>query len=126
MEQHKRNIQGLLQTAQEKRNKALSRVKHTLKSLENESQVITFSSVARAANVTPAWLYREPNLRKQIEKLRQQTRIKTLDSSSNNIIDAKNKLIAHLKKRTNVLENKIAELERQLEIVYGELHQLKK
>lgn len=126
MSAHKRNIQGLLQTAQDKRDKALLRVKHTFKILANAKEAITFSSVGRAADVTPAWLYREPTLRKQIEKLRQDTRIEARNSSNTNILEAKNKLIAPLKKRTNVLEKKIAELQQQLEIVYGELHQTNK
>lgn len=125
MRQHKRNITGLLEAAQSKRNNAYTRVDTALEALHNEGLAITFSGIARAASVTKAWLYRQPELQEQIEKLRASTLQQPREPRSNSI-DSKDAMISHLKNRTKTLEVENAELRKQLEIVYGELHQCKK
>ena len=125
MSQHKRNTKGLLEAAQNKRNNAYARVAIALEGLHKEGLAITFSGIARAASVTKAWLYRQPELRAKIEKLRASTLQQPREPRINSL-ESKDAMISHLKNRTRSLESENAELRKQLEIVYGELHQRKK
>ena len=64
------NPEHLLQAAQAKHAAALQRTQEALRRLDRSGQPITFSSVAQAACVHRSWLYRQPQLRAQIERLR--------------------------------------------------------
>src|ERR1700757_1290136 len=41
-----------------------------LRRMDNAGQPISFDAVAREANVSRSWLYNQPDLRKEIERLR--------------------------------------------------------
>ena len=64
------NPQHLVQAAHAKHASALQRAQEALRHLDRTGQPITFSSVAQAACVHRSWLYRQPELRAQIERLR--------------------------------------------------------
>jgi hypothetical protein len=64
------NPEHLLQAAHAKHDSALQRAQEALRRLDRTGQPITFSSVAQAACVHRSWLYRQPELRAQIERLR--------------------------------------------------------
>lgn len=64
------NPENLLQAAQAKHASTLRRAQEALRRLDRTGQPITFSSVAQAANVHRSWLYRQPDLRAQIQRLR--------------------------------------------------------
>lgn len=60
--------------AQRKRNAALERAARALRELDTAGAAITFQSVARHAGVSRQWLYEQPDLRAQIEQLRDRAR----------------------------------------------------
>lgn len=64
------NPEHLLQAAQAKHADAIQRAQEAIRRLDRAGQPITFSSVAQAASVHRSWLYRQPELRAQIEHLR--------------------------------------------------------
>jgi hypothetical protein len=62
---------GLLAAAQRKRDATLQRAAAALAELADEGAQITFQGVAGRARVSRQWLYGQPELRAQIEELRQ-------------------------------------------------------
>jgi small-conductance mechanosensitive channel len=64
------NSEHLAQAAHAKHDSALQRAQEALRRLDRAGQPITFSSVAQAACVHRSWLYRQPELRAQIDRLR--------------------------------------------------------
>jgi len=48
----------------------VARAEQALRQLDRTGQPVTFRSVAAAAGVSRAWLYRQPDLRVMIERLR--------------------------------------------------------
>ena len=123
MKPHKRNIRGLIQSAEDKRNHALQRASHAIEQFEQEGKKINFALIAQTAQVSIAWLYRQPVIRQRIETLR----VQYLNSSSNGSRpDQKSiEMMASLKNKIKKLKAENTELKKQLEIVYGQLHQLK-
>ena len=53
---------------------AVQRATQALRRLDRAGAEITFTAVAKAAGVSRNWLYRQPALRSQIERLRTNTR----------------------------------------------------
>ena len=58
-----------------------SRATDALRRLDAAGEPISFASVASAASVSRSWLYRDHNLRGEIERLRTQTRSPATPSS---------------------------------------------
>jgi len=61
---------GLRAAAQRKREDALKRAGDALRELEARGEQINFERVAQAAGVSRQWLYKQPGLRAEIERLR--------------------------------------------------------
>ena len=80
--------------------------------------IINFKTVARKANVTTAWLYRNKDLRTEIEKLRLE---KNVGLPNEKITQTKNDLISKLSQQVKKLKKENAELKKQIEIIYGKL-----
>jgi predicted RNase H-like nuclease (RuvC/YqgF family) len=64
------NSHHLAQAAQAKHAAAIQRAQEALRQLDRTGQPISFAAVAQAASVSRSWLYRQPALRTQIERLR--------------------------------------------------------
>jgi uncharacterized protein DUF6262 len=64
------NSHCLAQAAQAKHAAAIQRARDALRQLDHSGQPITFGAMAQAASVSRSWLYRQPELRNQIERLR--------------------------------------------------------
>jgi hypothetical protein len=64
------NSRYLIQSAQRRHEDALTRTRDALTGLDRAGEQITFRSVAAAARVSRAWLYRQPVLRAEVERLR--------------------------------------------------------
>jgi hypothetical protein len=58
------------QAAQRRHDTTLAKARAALQALARTADPITFGSLARAAGVSRSWLYRQPELRQQIEQLR--------------------------------------------------------
>jgi hypothetical protein len=61
---------GLRAAAARKRENACARARTALRKLDDDGDTITFQSVARQAGVSRQWLYQQPDLRAEIERLR--------------------------------------------------------
>lgn len=64
------NSRYLIQAARDRHEAALRRARTALKDLDRGGQPVTFRAVAATAGVSRAWLYRQPQLRAQIERMR--------------------------------------------------------
>jgi hypothetical protein len=60
----------LTHAAAERHRRTVERAERALRDLDAEGAPITFKSVARRAGVSRQWLYTEPALRREIERLR--------------------------------------------------------
>lgn len=60
----------LASAARRKRDHAQTRASEALRELDQQRRAITFQAVARQAGVSRQWLYQQPELRKEIELLR--------------------------------------------------------
>jgi hypothetical protein len=85
-------------------------------------QPINFKTVAEAAGISPSWLYGNDDLRQRITHLRAlqmprvQVKIPAREQASSASKDA---MIATLKIRVRDQAAEIAQLKRQVEVVYG-------
>jgi hypothetical protein len=64
-------VEQLRQTARARHDATLARATQTLQVLALHAEPITFGRLARAAGVSRSWIYRQPELRHQVERLRQ-------------------------------------------------------
>jgi hypothetical protein len=64
----------LTQAAAARHRRAVERAERALRDLDAEGAQISFQSVARRAGVSRQWLYTQPALRSEIERLRDQPR----------------------------------------------------
>jgi hypothetical protein len=64
------NSRYIIQAARDRSQAALTRARSALKDLDRDGQPVTFRAVAATAGVSRAWLYRQPGLRQEIERLR--------------------------------------------------------
>ena len=119
-----RNTAGLLARATSKAMDARRRAELALQELVVEQRPVSFSAVAERAKVSKTYLYNDADLRKRIEGLRQQGRIRTAqqrqvrvqtDASLKVIIAAKDRQIALLRAR-------VKQLERELALARGQLY----
>ncbi|MGH2947707.1 MAG: DUF6262 family protein [Solirubrobacteraceae bacterium] len=62
----------LNQAAAARHQRTMERVKRALRDLDQEGAAVSFQAVARRAGVSRQWLYTQPGLRAEIERLRDQ------------------------------------------------------
>src|SRR5215218_3839629 len=62
----------LIQAAAERHQRAVERAERALRDLDAEGAAVSFQLVARRAGVSRQWLYTQPALRSEIERLRNQ------------------------------------------------------
>jgi AraC-like DNA-binding protein len=65
------HTERLRQAAKDRHETTLAKATTALRSLAHAAEPITFGRLARTAGVSRSWLYRQPELRQQIEQLRQ-------------------------------------------------------
>lgn len=121
---HKRNIDGLLKSAKEKASASEKRAEEAIRTLLKTGQPINYSTVAKAAQVSVAWLYRNETMKQRIDHLRKQYRSQSRVQipSSERLSDAsKDSMIATLKLRIKELTEENQTMRRQLEVAYGQL-----
>lgn len=68
------NTAHLVTSARRRHELTRSKAIQALRELEHDGTPITFETVARTAAVSRSWLYTQPDLRTEIERLRQATR----------------------------------------------------
>lgn len=121
MKQHKRNIRGILKSAKEKNKNTLLHIESTLKNMIKQKQIITFSHVAKCAEVSRSCLYKNSKIRKKIETIRQQQNKKTMVSTALQPAKSETTIVANLKKQVKKLQLENKKLRKQLETVYGRM-----
>jgi hypothetical protein len=109
--------------AKRKSDHTRARASDALRELDQQGRAITFQSVARQAGVYRQWLYQQPELRKEIERLRD----RSIANTRPGVPDAQRATMASLHQRNTLLlaENRrlreeVAELKAELAIAYGQ------
>ncbi|MGH3779017.1 MAG: DUF6262 family protein [Pseudonocardiaceae bacterium] len=64
------NTRFLLQAARDRHDTTMTRAQQALRRLDRTGTPVSFRAVAEAADVSRAWLYRQPELRAEIDRLR--------------------------------------------------------
>lgn len=119
-----RNTAGLTAHARKKAEEARRRVIEALNRLEIEGRDVTFRSVAEAAQVTTAYLYTQPELRKRIETLRRRPIILQEPFRVRPSTDkGREVLLAAKEKRIHELEVENRKLKAELQIANGKLYE---
>jgi chromosome segregation ATPase len=120
-----RKIEALQEAAAQKAKNSAERVDKAIEKMIKQGQIISFKSVAQAANVSTAYLYKQENLRSRIEILRnqqkQQPKLKQVPLASDN---SKNVIISTLREENKRLRNEINELRNINESLTGKLYKL--
>ena len=117
------NIDGLIRYSEIKKKRTLEKVDLAIREIAINKGSINFNSVSQASGVSKSYLYKNDNIRKRIEELREQSsnsnklcKTKMTESSKDIVIVAKNKKIKELES-----ENK--DLKEQLMILRGKLYE---
>lgn len=117
------NTEHLLAAARHRHEIARSKAIRTLREMERSGALVTFEAVASHANVSRAFLYTQPDLRAEIERLRETT----LRTPAPQIPAAQRasdaSLLVRLKtanERVRMLTDENTKLRRQLALALGE------
>lgn len=76
-----RNTDKIVQLAKEKSDRTRGNVEKVISKMSLEGKTINFNTVALEANVSKSWLYKEYNIRKRIEDLRNRQQISLIKPS---------------------------------------------
>lgn len=117
--------EGIKKHAKLKTEKTIQKVEETIKKMIKKQIKINFNSVSAESGVSKAFLYRNTELRDQIETLRkQQEGLPSIKQVKRNMSDAsKDVIIASLRKRVKDLENENKEIKEQLKIQFGRIYE---
>lgn len=120
-----RKIEALRSSAAQKAKESAERVEQALERMIKQGQIISFKSVAQAANVSTAYLYKQEDLRNRIETLRdqqkQRPKSKQPPAASDN---SKSVIISTLREENKKLRAEIDELRRINEGLAGRVYHL--
>lgn len=110
---------GLQLAAARKRVETLARATEALQTMASEGAEISFQQVARRAQVSRQWLYAQPELRAQIEDLRQRPRrgVPARERSSEASLHQRLRTLIDENQR---LRDENRDLKRELAIAYGQ------
>ncbi len=126
MKTRKRNTVGLLTYTHQRTERKRRSVEDALTALLREQQPINFQTVAKAALVSKAYLYSQPDLRERIEALRQQAveqQLRERAAASVGRTDASRDLILLAKeRRIKELEAANRHLQQQLKSALGKAY----
>jgi hypothetical protein len=121
-----RNTAGLVAHAHQRKEEKYKRVDDTITRLLRGHQTVNFNSVAKAADVSKAYLYSQPQLRDRIEALRQQEREQTVRervARPTGKTDAgKDVVILAKERRIKELEEENRKLKQQLKVALGKVY----
>ncbi len=122
----KRNTTGIAAHAQARREHKHKGVEEAIATLLREQKLINFNTVAKAAAVSKAYLYSQPDLRERIEALRQQTMeqmVRERTTRSPGKTDASRDLVILAKdRRIKELEAENQKLQQQLKVALAKAY----
>lgn len=114
------NTAFIVQAARERHDATLRRAHEAIQRLDRTGAAITFQAVATAASVSRSWLYREPTLRAEIQRLRRDgathsttvvpSAQRATSESLQHRLQAVTEEIARLKKENRQLRDQVAKL----------------
>ena len=108
--------EALREAAQARHDATLRRAEATLRTLVRHGAPITFRGFADAAGVSRSWLYRQPQLREQIEQLRQQR-----SSRAPKVAPAERASTESLRQQIHAYREEIARLSKENQALYEQL-----
>lgn len=117
-------IANLSTASEQKKQDALAATEKAIRKLQQEGKVISFKAVAREAQVSTSYLYKYPELKEKIAKLREEQKRsgrRVMPAASDN---SKSRIIGHLKRRIKDLEQEIAQLRHANESLAGRAFEL--
>ena len=121
-----RNTDGLAAHAQSRKEYKRKGVEDAITTLLREQKPVNFTTVARTAAVSKAYLYSQPDLRERIEALRQQgveQMVRERVTCSPGRTDASRDLIILAKdRRIKELEAENRKLQQQLKVALGKTY----
>jgi hypothetical protein len=119
-----RNTAGLLARATSKAIDARRRAELAIQELVVEQRPVSFSAVAERAGLSKTYLYNDAALRKRIEALRDQRRIRTAQQRQARLqTDASLKVVVAAKdQQLALLRIRVKQLERELALARGQLY----
>ncbi len=121
-----RNTAGLTAHAQSRKEQKYKGVEETITTLLREQKPVNFNTVAKAAAVSKAYLYSQPDLRDRIEALRQQSveqMIRERAASPRGKTNASRDLVILAKdRRIKELEAENQKLQQQLKVALGKAY----
>ncbi len=121
-----RNTTGLAAHAQSRKEHKRKGVEEAIATLLREQQPINFNTVARAATVSKAYLYSQPDLRERIEALRQQSVEQMVRERATRVAgktDASRDLVILAKdRRIKELESENRKLQQQLKVALAKAY----
>ncbi len=101
------NSQQLLDAARRRAQATRRRAVTALRRMDNAGTLVTFDALAREAGVSRSWLYNQPDLRAEIERLRDRPR-----STTDRLVpDRQHSSDASLLRRVEIATQRIRELE---------------
>lgn len=114
-------IQRLRQAAQDRHEQTLRRAETALASLARRGQPVTVRGVADAASVSRSWIYTQPRLRAEIDRLRQPRPDKkpSVPASQRATIDSLRQQLHAYREEITRLRTEITSLHEQLARQFG-------
>ena len=127
---HERNVAGMVQHAEGRRSGARQRAENAIRALVDRGEEVNFRRVSEVGRVSSAFLYRELDLAERIRQLRAQgeprpahhSAERASDASKDAIIKTWRLRIAELEQTRRELTDKYQQLQKQVEVLYGELY----
>ncbi len=124
---HQRNVEGLRRSARRKHEETVRRTEDGMRRLVEQGRAVNFRTVADVAGVSTAWLYQQPQIKRQIQHLRAQDTSRgpfpAKEPKERRSDASKDAMIATLQQRVKRLESENGELRRQVEVAYGQLYE---
>lgn len=117
-----KQIETLRAAAKKKSQQTLEKALSAIKEMKDQSISINFESVARYSKTSKTWLYQQPEIRHYIQEQRYAQQSKNIKKGQLIKLNEKENLILRLKKENKKLKAEIQELNKQLEVVYGQLY----
>ncbi|EHT91027.1 transposon-encoded adenyltransferase AAD [Staphylococcus aureus subsp. aureus CIGC348] len=123
MDKQVRNTTEIVRLAKQKSKKTREKVDKAISKFSIEGKVINFNSIAKEANVSKSWLYKEHDIRQRIESLRErQNNSKCSLKNPRKVLVRRKSLIKTLKRRVMELEKENKKLQNQIQKLYGDLY----
>lgn len=117
-----RNTVEIVRLARQKSKRTRENVDKVISRLSLEGKTINFNTVAKEANVSKSWLYKEQDIRRRIESLRKLQKTSNVVSKQKKSSRSEEILIKTLKTRVKELEEENIKIKNQIQKLYGELY----